>query len=274
MGLLSGKTAIIFGLANKDSIAWGITQALHREGATIGISYAAIDSLKRRVEPLAESLGIDFVEQCDVSKDEDLDRTFAKIKDRFGKIDILIHSVAFANREDITGQFLPTSRAGFHTAMDISVYSLVAMSQRAQPLMAEGGTILAMSYYGSQKVMPHYNVMGVAKAALEATVRYLAADLGPNNIRVNAISAGAIKTLSGAGIAGFREMLRFSREAAPLKKLVDQDDVGNAAVWLCSDYANVITGEVIYVDAGINVMGLSLELLNMVQKQGEDSSAE
>jgi enoyl-[acyl-carrier protein] reductase I len=272
MGLLSGKTAIVFGLANKDSIAWGITQALHREGATVGISYAPIDALKRRVPPLAQSINVDFVEECDVAKDEDLDRTFAKIKERFGTIDILIHSVAYANREDITGKFLPTSRTGFHTAMDISVYSLVAMAQRAQPLMAEGGTILTMTYYGSEKVMPHYNVMGVAKAALEATVRYLAADLGPHNIRINAISAGAIKTLSGAGIAGFRDMLRFSREAAPLKRLVDIDDVGNTAVWLCSDYANAITGEVIYVDAGINVMGLALELLN--QKSSEETATE
>jgi enoyl-[acyl-carrier protein] reductase I len=260
MGLMDGKTALIFGVANKNSIAWGITEALHREGATIGLSYAG-EVLKKRVMPLAESIGVDFVEECDVTKDDALDAVFAKAKARFGKIDVLVHAVAFANKEDLEGHFVTTNRAGFHMAMDISVYSLVAMAQRATALMPNGGNILTLTYYGSQKVMPHYNVMGVAKAALEASVRYLAADLGPQGIRVNAISAGAIKTLAAAGIAGFRDMLKFSEMAAPLRRLVSQEDVGNAALLLCSDLGTAITGEVLYVDAGINVMGLSEEFL-------------
>jgi enoyl-[acyl-carrier protein] reductase I len=261
MGLMAGKTALIFGVANNRSIAWGITEALHREGATIALSYANLEGIARRVTPLAQSVGATFVEPCDVAKDEELDALFAKAAERLGKIDVLVHAVAFANREDLDGQFANVSRSGFHTAMDISVYSLVAMAQRARRLMPDGGSILTMTYYGSEKVMPHYNVMGVAKAALEASVRYLAADLGELNIRVNAISAGAIKTLSAAGIAGFRDMLHFSESAAPLRRLVSTEDVGNAALWLASDLSTAVTGEVIYVDAGINIMGISLDML-------------
>jgi enoyl-[acyl-carrier protein] reductase I len=271
MGLMDGKTALIFGVANKNSIAWGITQALHREGATIGLSYAG-EVLTKRVVPLAESIGVKFVEQCDVSSDEELDMVFAKAKEQFGHIDVLVHAIAFANREDLDGQFVKTSRAGFHTAMDISVYSLVALAQRAKSLMPNGGSILCLTYRGSEKVMPNYNVMGVAKAALEATTRYLAADLGESNIRVNAISAGAIKTLSGAGIAGFRDMLRFSETAAPLKRLVTIEDVGNTALWLASDLSSAVTGEVIYVDAGLNIMGLSLEMLGQRPAVPEETS--
>ncbi|MEP7284860.1 MAG: enoyl-ACP reductase [Chloroflexota bacterium] len=266
MGLMEGKTALVFGVANKNSIAWGITEALHREGATIGLSYAG-EVLTKRVMPLAESIGVDFVDQCDVTKDSDLDATFAKAKARFGKIDVLVHAVAFANREDLEGQFVKTNREGFRMAMDISVYSLVAMAQRAKDLMPDGGSILTMTYYGAEKVMPHYNVMGVAKAALEATVRYLAADLGEQNIRVNAISAGAIKTLAAAGISGFRDMLRFSEGAAPLRRLVSIEDVGNSALWLCSDLGSSVTGEVIHVDAGLNIMGLSLELTQPAKQE-------
>jgi enoyl-[acyl-carrier protein] reductase I len=269
MGLLDGKTALIFGVANKNSIAWGITEAFKREGATIGLSYAG-EILKKRVTPLAESIDVDFVEECDVTQDEALDTVFAKAKQRFGKIDILVHAVAFANREDIDGQYVSTGRAGFHTAMDISVFSFVAMAQRAQDLMPDGGNLLTLTYYGAEKVMPHYNVMGVAKAALEASVRYLAADLGSQQIRVNAISAGAIKTLAAAGIAGFRDMLRFSEAAAPLRRLVSQEDVGNAALLLCSDFGSAITGEVLYVDAGINIMGLSLEMMNQKQPASDN----
>ncbi len=263
MGLMDGKIALVFGVANQRSIAWGITEALHREGATIALSYAG-EALKRRVEPLAASVGCDFVEPCDVAKDEDLDAVFDKVKARFGRIDVLIHAVAFANQEDLKDQFVTTSRGGFHLAMDISVYSLIAMAQRAAPLMSDlphGGSILTMTYYGAEKVMPHYNVMGVAKAALEASVRYLASDLGPKNIRVNAISAGAIKTLAAAGIAGFRDMLHFSAEVAPLRRNVSAEDVGNTALWLCSDLGSAITGETVYVDGGINIMGLSLEMM-------------
>lgn len=255
MGLLDGKKALIFGIANKDSIAWGITQALHREGATIGLSYA-IDKLEKRVVPLAESLGIDFVERADANNDEELDVVFAKAEQHFGKIDILVHAVAFAEREDLTGAFVDTTRDGFKRSMETSVFSLVAMAKRAQPLMSEGGSIITLTYFGAEKVMPHYNVMGVAKAALEASTRYLAADLGPQGIRVNAISAGAIKTLSASGIAGFRKMLKFVGDASPLRSLVSQDDVGNVAVWLASDWGAMVTGETIYVDAGYNIMGV------------------
>lgn len=255
MGLLDGKKALVFGLANKNSIAWGITQALHREGADIGISYA-IEQLERRVMPLAESLNIDFVERADANNDEELDAVFAKAAERFGTIDILVHAIAFAEREDIDGGYVETSRAGFKKCLETSAYSLVALAQRATPLMPHGGSIMTLTYYGSEKVMPHYNVMGVAKAALEASTRYLAADLGPKGIRVNALSAGPIKTLSAAGIAGFRTMLKFAGDAAPLRNLVSQDDVGNVAVWLASDWSSMVTGETLHVDAGYNIMGL------------------
>lgn len=260
MGLLTGKTALIFGVANKNSIAWGITEAFHKEGATIGLSYAG-EILQKRVVPLAESISVDFVEQCDVTSDEQLDAVFAKIKQRYGKIDILVHAIAFAERQDLENQFVTTNRAGFLKALEISAYSLVALAQRAAPLMPDGGSMLTLTYYGAEKVLPHYNVMGVAKAALEASVRYLASDLGEKNIRVNAISAGPIKTLSAGGIAGFKDMLHFSEKAAPLRRLVTQEDVGKTALWLCSDLSSAITGEVVYVDAGYNIMGLPTALL-------------
>jgi enoyl-[acyl-carrier protein] reductase I len=270
MGLLTGKNAVIFGVANDRSIAWGITEALHREGAAIGLSYAG-EVLRKRVMPLAEKLAIDFVDECDVTKDDHLDATFARLKARFGKVDILVHSVAFASQEDLKGEFVTTSRAGFHNTMDISVYSLMAMAQRARPLMPDGGSILTLTYYGAEKVMPHYNVMGVAKAALEASVRYLAYDLGPANIRVNAISAGPIKTLSAAGIAGFRSMLRFAELAAPLHRLVTIEEVGNVALMLSSPLGSAITGEVMHVDAGYNIMGLPLGALDELaaRQQGQ-----
>lgn len=255
MKLLEGKKALVFGVANQRSIAWGITQALHREGAEIGLSYG-IPQLEKRVMPLAESLGIDFVEMCDVSKDDDIATVFARARERFGTIDILIHAVAYAKQDDLTGRFVNTSRDGFALAMDISAFSLVALTQAALPLMPNGGSVLTLTYYGAEKVVPHYNVMGVAKAALEASVRYLAADLGPAGVRVNAISAGPIKTLAAAGIAGFRKMLSYTEERAPLRRNVDQNEVGNAALWLCSDWGSGITGEVVYVDAGYNILGM------------------
>ncbi|NDJ84359.1 MAG: enoyl-ACP reductase [Chloroflexi bacterium] len=257
MGLLEGKNALVFGIANKHSIAWGITQALHREGANIAVSYA-LEELERRVKPLVGELDIDFVERCNVLEDEEIDNLFAKVKDHMGTIDILVHSIAYAEREDLQGGYATTSRLGFRRAMDISVYSLVALTQRAIPLMPNGGSITAMTYYGSQKVLPHYNVMGVAKAALEASVRYLAADVGPQGIRVNAISAGPIKTLSASGIAGFRKLSKFAGEVAPLRDMVTQQDVGNAAVWLASDWGNMVTGETLYVDAGYNILGATI----------------
>ena len=255
MGLLEGKTALIFGLANKNSIAWGVAQAFHREGATIGISYAG-EMLKRRVDPLAESIGCDFVEECDVSKDEDIEAVAAKAAERFGKIDILVHSIGFANRDELKGPFYNTSREGFHLAMDISVYSFVALAKAFQPLMNQGGALLTMTYHGSVKVTPNYNVMGVAKAALESSTRYLAHDFGPQGVRVNAISAGPIRTLAAAGVGGFKQMYKAFEEMAPLHENVTIEDVGNAAVFLSSDMSARTTGEIFYVDSGYNIMGV------------------
>lgn len=256
MGLLDGKVALIFGVANKNSIAWGIAQKLHAEGATIALSYAG-EALKHRVTPLAEQVNCDFVEECDVTDDDALDATFAKVKDRFGKIDILVHSVAFGKREDLGGRFVDISRDGFHLSMDVSAFSLVALAKRAEPLMPDGGSIMSLTYYAAEKVMPRYNVMAIAKSALEAMTRYLANDLGPKKIRVNAISAGPIKTLSASGVPGFRLMLKYFTHAAPLRDLVTQEDIGDTAVFLASDLSRMITGEIIYVDGGYNILGLT-----------------
>jgi enoyl-[acyl-carrier protein] reductase I len=256
MSLLAGKKALIFGLANKRSIAWGIAQAFHEQGAELGFSYA-IPQLERRVRPLAEQLGVEFVERCDVSEDDEIDALFRKAAEHFGAIDILIHAIAFAEREDLEGRFYDTSREGFAMAMDVSAYSLVALTRAAMPLMSDGGSVLCLTYYGAEKVIPHYNVMGVAKAALETSTRYLAAELGPQGIRVNAISAGPIKTLSAAGIAGFRKMLRYVEERAPLRRNIDQSEVGKTALWLCSDWASGVTGEIVHVDAGYNILGMT-----------------
>ena len=265
MGLMDNKVALIFGVANKNSIAWGITQKLHDEGATIALSYGAT-VLEKRVMPLAQEIGCDFVELCDASSDEQLDAVFAKVKERYGKIDVLVHSVAFANREDMGGRFVDISRDGFKLALDVSAYSLIAMAKRAEPLMPDGGSIISLTYYASEKVMPKYHVMAVAKAALETITRYLANDLGPKGIRVNAISAGPIKTLAAAGVPGFRMMLKYSEKASPLRKLVSQEEVGNAALFLLSDLGSAVTGEVMHVDAGYNVLGMTLseeELINL-----------
>jgi len=256
MKLLEGKRALIFGLANKRSIAWGIAEAFHQHGAELGFSYG-IPQLERRVRPLAESIGVEFLEMCDVSSDDEIAAIFQKASDHFGQIDILVHSIGYAVREDLEGKFIDTSREGFKTAMDISVYSLVALARSAAPLMKEGGSIMSMTYYGSEKVIPHYNVMGVAKAALEASTRYLASELGPQNIRVNAISAGPIKTLAAAGVSGFRKMLRYTEERAPLRRNIDQSEVGRTALWLCSELGSGVTGEVVHVDAGYNILGMS-----------------
>lgn len=256
MGLFEGKKGLVLGVANKDSIAWGITQALHEEGAEIGLSYAG-QILAKRIYPLAESIGCDFVEECDVSSDEAIDALFAKVKERFGTIDFMVHAIAFANREELGGRFSDTSRSGFLLSMDISCYSLVALAKRARELMPEGGSILTLTYYGAEKVVPNYNVMGVAKAALEASVRYLAADLGQDRIRVNAISAGPIKTLAAAGISGFRKSLSYVGSVAPLGN-VSQEDVGDVARFFLSDWASSITGEVLYVDGGYHIMGAVL----------------
>jgi len=255
MELLAGKKAMIFGIANKHSIAWGIAQELHAHGAEIGLSYA-IPKLERRVMPLAESLGISFVERCDVTVDAEIEAIFAQAADHFGQIDILVHSIAFAGRDELSGRFLETSRQGFQNALEISAFSLVALSKAALPIMNPGGSIMTMTYYASEKVVPYYNVMAVAKAALETSVRYLAYDLGPEAIRVNAISAGPIKTLSAGGIADFRKMLRYTEERTPMRRNVNQEEVGQTAVWLASDLSSAVTGEIIHVDAGYHILGM------------------
>jgi enoyl-[acyl-carrier protein] reductase I len=253
---MDGKVALIFGVANKNSIAWGITRRLHDEGAIIALSYAG-EVMEKRVFPLAQEIGCDFVEPCDVTSDEQLDAVFARIRERYGKLDVLVHSVAYAPREDLGGRFVDVSREGFKVALDISAYSLIAMAKRAEPLMPNGGSIMSLTYYAAEKVMPKYNAMAVAKAALETITRYLANDLGPKGIRVNAISAGPIKTLAAAGVPGFRLMVKAFEKAAPLRKMVTTDDVGNAALWLASDLSSSVTGEVIYVDAGYHVLGIT-----------------
>lgn len=255
MGLLSGKNALIFGLANDKSIAWGITQAFAREGANIGLSYAG-EALLKRVKPLAEQVGATFVEPCDVASDEQIEAVAAKAQAHFGAVDIVVHSIGFANKDELQGYFYNTSRAGFHLAMDISVYSFVALARAFQPLMRRGGTLLTLTYYGSVKVAPNYNMMGVAKAALEASTRYLAADFGPQGIRVNAISAGPIRTLAAMGVSGFRDMYKSYADMAPMRENVSIEDCGNAALFLCSDMAAHTTGEVLYVDSGYNIMGV------------------
>ncbi|HKZ56030.1 MAG TPA: enoyl-ACP reductase [Anaerolineales bacterium] len=257
MNLLEGKTALVFGVANDHSIAWGIARTMHAHGARLGFSYAN-EALERRVRPLAHSVGATFVEPCDVSKDEDIDALFAKAKADLGGLDILVHAVAFANREELLGPYYETSRAGFHLALDISVYSFTALARAALPMLNQGASLLTLTYYGGQKVVPHYNVMGIAKAALEASTRYLAADLGPRGIRVNAISAGPIRTLAAAGVSGFKRMHRDFAGSAPLRSNVTIDDIGGAAVWLSSDLAQRVTGEVLFVDSGYNILGASL----------------
>jgi enoyl-[acyl-carrier protein] reductase I len=255
MSLVANKKALVFGVANDHSIAWAIAQALHREGAELAFTYVG-ESIERRVRPLAESLGVHTVLPCDVSKDEDIAATFAAIQDRWGRVDILIHAVAFALREELRGRFIETSRAGFHLALDVSTYSLVALARAAEPLMSSGGSVLTLSYFGAERVVPNYNVMGVAKAGLEASVRYLACDLGPQGIRVNAISAGPIRTLSAAGISGFKDMLHHHEARAPLRRSVRAEEVAGTALYLCSDLGSAVTGEVIHVDGGYNVVGM------------------
>jgi enoyl-[acyl-carrier protein] reductase I len=257
MGMLEGKNALIFGLANERSIAWGITQAFHREGANIGISYAG-EMLERRVKPLAEQVGCTWVEECDVTKDDQITAVAEKAAQNFGKIDVLVHSIAFAGREELTGPFYNTSRDGFKNAMDISVFSFVALAKAFQPLLNPGASLMCLTYYGSVKVAPHYNVMGVAKAALESSTRYLAYDFGPQKVRVNAISAGPIRTLAAAGVGGFRDMYKHFADMSPMRENVTIEDVGNAAVFLASNLSARITGEILYVDSGFNTIGVQM----------------
>ena len=251
---LAGNTAVVFGLANKRSIAWGVAQKLHEAGATLAICYQN-ERMKAEAQDLINELTGASGFQCDVSVDAEIDSLFVALKEKYGKLDILVHAVAFAPASELRGEFINTTREGFKTAMDVSVYSLVAVSRGAVPLMTDGGSIMTMSYYAAEKVVPNYNVMAVAKAGLECTVRYLAWNLGSKNIRVNAISAGPIKTLAARGVGDLTEMMRMHADRAPLHRNVDQLEVGGTAAYLASDLSSAVTGEVIYVDCGYNVMG-------------------
>ena len=257
MGLLDGRNALVFGVANDHSLAWGIAKVFHDEGAEVGFS--SVESLiDRRVRPLADSIGSTFVEPCDVGDDAQISRVFDRWTETHDRLDILVHALAFAKREELDGAFTDTSREGFALALDISAYSLIGLTRAARPLLRRGSSILTLTYYGSEKVVANYNVMGVAKAALEASVRYLAADLGPDGVRVNAISAGPVRTLAAAGIAGFKDMYRGFTDIAPLRTNITPEDVGRTAVYLASDLSAAVTGEVLYVDGGFSIVGVPL----------------
>ena len=253
--LMQGKRGLIMGLANDKSLAWGIAQKLHEAGAELAFSFAG-ESLEKRVRPLAAELGSDFVFDCDVSDMAALDRAFALIEERWGRLDFLVHAIGFSDKNELRGKFVDTSLDNFLMTMNISVYSFVACTQRAARLMPDGGSILTLTYYGAEKVIPHYNVMGVAKAALETSTKYLAADLGRENIRVNAISAGPIKTLAASGIGDFRYIMKWNEYNSPLRRNVTIEDVGGAGLYLLSDLASGVTGEIHHVDAGYNVVGM------------------
>ena len=256
MPLLDGKTGIVFGVANKRSIAWAIAQAWHKEGARLAFTYQG-ERIKENVMELAGTFGADtLILPCDVTKDDEIANVFKTVGERFGKLNLLLHSVAYAPKDALEGEFVNTSREAFRVAHDVSAYSLVALARAAAPLMTDGGSIVAMSYYGAEKVVPHYNVMGVAKAALEASTRYLAYDLGPKKIRVNCISAGPVNTLAARGISGFQEMLKHYEAHAPLKRNVLPEELGATGAFLASDGAAAITGQVLYVDSGYQIMGM------------------
>ncbi len=253
--LMQGKRGLIMGLANDKSIAWGIAKACADAGAELAFSFQG-DALRKRVEPLAASVGSDIVLPCDVGDEASIDTLFAALEERWGKLDFIVHAIGFSDKSELRGRYVDTSRANFQMSMDISVYSFTAVVQRAEKMMTEGGSCLTLTYYGAEKVMPHYNVMGVAKAALEASVRYLAEDLGKDNIRVNAISAGTIKTLAASGIGDFRLIMKWNEYNSPLRRTVTQEEVGKSALYLLSDLGSAVTGEVLHVDAGYHVVGM------------------
>jgi enoyl-[acyl-carrier protein] reductase I len=254
-GLMQGKRGLIMGLANDKSIAWGIAQAVAAHGAELAFSYQG-EQLKKRVEPLAESLGRPKLFECDVASDDSIDALFTALQGEWGSLDFLVHAIGFADKNELRGRYVDTSRAGFALAMDISVYSFTAVCQRAAAMMGPGGSLLTLTYYGAEKVMPHYNVMGVAKAGLEASVKYLAEDLGRDGIRVNAISAGPIKTLAASGIGDFRYIMKWNELNSPLRRNVTQEEVGKAALYLLSDLGSGTTGENLHVDAGYHAVGM------------------
>ena len=254
-GLMAGKRGLIMGVANDRSIAWGIAKAAHDAGAELAFTYQG-DALLKRVQPLAQSVGSTIVTPCDVTDDASIDATFAAIKQAWGNLDFVVHAIAFSDKEELKGKYVSTSRDNFRLTMDISCYSFTAVAERARHLMPNGGSLLTLSYFGAERVMPHYNVMGVAKAALECSVRYLAADLGEQQIRVNAISAGPIKTLAASGIGDFRQILRWNELNSPLARNVTIEDVGGAGLYLVSDLSRGVTGELHHVDSGYNVVGM------------------
>ena len=257
-GLMAGKRGLVMGLANDKSLAWGIAQKLRDHGAELAFSYQG-EALEKRVRPLAESLGSDFCFDCDVSDPSKLDEAFGTLKARWDSLDFVVHAIGFSDKNELRGKFVDTSLDNFLLTMNISVYSFVAVAQRAARMMSPGGSMLTLSYYGAEKVIPHYNVMGVAKSALETSVKYLAADLGPDGIRVNAISAGPIKTLAASGIGDFRYIMKWNEYNAPLRRNVTIEDVGGAGLYLLSDLASGVTGEIHHVDAGYNVVGMKAE---------------
>ena len=257
-GLMGGKRGLIMGLANDRSLAWGIAQKLGAAGAELAFSYQG-EALEKRVRPLAEQLGSDTLIDCDVSDMAALDRTFAELQERWGGLDFLVHAIGFSDKNELRGKFVDTSLDNFLQTMNVSVYSFVAVTQRAAKMMQPGGSVLTLTYYGAEKVIPHYNVMGVAKAALEASVKYLAMDLGPDGVRVNAISAGPIKTLAASGIGDFRYIMKWNEYNSPLRRNVTIEDVGRAGLYLLSDLASGVTGEIHHVDAGYNVVGMKAE---------------
>ncbi|WP_319937591.1 enoyl-ACP reductase FabI [Sphingomonas qomolangmaensis] len=257
-GLMQGKRGLIMGLANERSLAWGIAQQLAGAGAELAFSYQG-EALAKRVRPLAQQLGSDFLFDCDVSDMAALDRAFETLKERWETIDFVVHAIGFSDKNELRGAYYDTSLDNFLMTMNISVYSFTAIAQRAQAMMPNGGSLVTLTYYGSEKVVPHYNVMGVAKAALDMSVKYLAMDLGPRNIRVNAISAGPIRTLAASGIGDFRYILKWNELNAPLRRNVTIEDVGGAGLYLCSDLASGVTGEIHHVDAGYNVIGMKAE---------------
>jgi len=253
--LMAGKKGLVMGVANERSIAWGIAKACHEQGAKVAFTFQG-DALEKRVRPLANSIGAEIIEPCDVTNAASIDATFAEIEKKWGGIDFLVHAIAFSNKDELRGRYLDTSPENFQLTMNVSCYSLTAVAQRAVPLMKNGGSLLTLTYYGAERVIPHYNVMGVAKAALEASVRYLAADLGEQKIRVNAISAGPIKTLAFAGINDGRYILKWNELNSPLKRNITQEEVGNAALYLLSDLGTGMTGEIMHVDGGYHVVGM------------------
>ena len=253
--LMAGKKGLVMGVANERSIAWGIAKACHEQGAKVAFTFQG-DALEKRVRPLANSIGAEIIEPCDVTNAASIDATFAEIEKKWGGIDFLVHAIAFSNKDELRGRYLDTSPENFQLTMNVSCYSLTAVAQRAVPLMKNGGSLLTLTYYGAERVIPHYNVMGVAKAALEASVRYLAADLGEQKIRVNAISAGPIKTLAFAGINDGRYILKWTELNSPLKRNITQEEVGNAALYLLSDLGTGMTGEIMHVDGGYHVVGM------------------